>query len=177
MKFSSSPTPSPVAREFVQQALFHFEANTSRVETCLAQLSQAQVWQRPNAASNSIGNLVLHLCGNIGQYILASLAQQPDTREREAEFAAQGGYHKAELLAHLQDTSQQAVAVMRQATEEELLRVRTVQGFEMSGIGVILHAVEHYSYHVGQIAFWTKALLDRDLGFYAGLDLDQTGEE
>ena len=163
---------SPELQELRAQIILRLEENTPRVEKCLAELTEAEVWQRPNLASNSIGNLILHLCGNITQYAISSLGNLPDARNRDAEFAAMGGFSKAELLEKLRATVRQAVRTIRQASDAELLHVRSVQGFNMSGIGIIVHVCEHYSYHTGQIAFWTKLLKDKDLGFYAGLDLN-----
>lgn len=163
---------SPELQELRAQIILRLEENTPRIEKCLAELTEAEVWQRPNLASNSIGNLILHLCGNITQYAISSLGNLPDARNRDAEFAAMGGFSKAELLEKLRATVRQAVRTIRQASDAELLHVRTVQGFNMSGIGIIVHVCEHYSYHTGQIAFWTKLLKDKDLGFYAGLDLN-----
>lgn len=163
---------SPFAEEFIRQSVFRMEEFTPRVLQCLAELSEEEAWRRPNASSNSVGNLVLHLCGNITQYILSSLGEQTDARDRDAEFAVDGGWSRAALGDKLRDTVNEAVAVMRDCTEASLLRVRSVQGFSLSGIGIIVHVVEHYSYHTGQIAYWTKILKDKDLGFYADQDLN-----
>lgn len=148
------------------------EMNTPRIEKALAELTEEELWKRPNPQSNSMGNLLLHLCGNITQYVLSSLAMQPDHRERDAEFAAEGGFSKAELLEKLRQTVTQATQIIRTCSREEMLRVRQVQGFQMSGIAICVHVCEHYSYHTGQIAFWVKLLKNKDLGFYAGVDLN-----
>lgn len=163
--------PASEIQEIKQQIIFRMEENTPRIEKCLAELTEAEVWQRPNPASNSVGNLILHLCGNITQYAISSLGNKTDQRDRDAEFAAIEGFSKSELLDKLTSTVSQAVATIRSASREELLRVRAVQGFDLSGIGIIVHVCEHYSYHTGQIAFWTKILKNKDLGFYAGVDL------
>jgi uncharacterized damage-inducible protein DinB len=168
--------PSPEIEEFAAQIAHYLELNTPRVEKCLAELSESELWQRPNPQSNSVGNLVLHLCGNITQYVLSSLGGQPDYRVRDAEFAAEGGHSKSELLEKLYATVGQAATIIRSASGEEMLRVRTVQGFQMSGIAIAVHVCEHYSYHAGQIAFWTKLLKNKDLGFYAGLNLNAKNE-
>lgn len=167
---------SPEIQEIKAQIILRMEENTPRIEKCLTELSEEEVWQRPNAASNSVGNLILHLCGNITQYVIASLGKRPDARDRDAEFAAEGGFSKAELLEKLTWTVKEAVETIRRASREELLRERAVQGFQMSGIGIIVHVCEHYSYHTGQIAFWTKILKNKDLGFYAGMDLTVKNE-
>lgn len=163
---------TPEIQEFSAQIVRHMEMNTPRIEKALAELTETELWQRPNPHSNSAGNLLLHLCGNITQYILSSLAAQPDVRVRDAEFAADGGYTKAELLEKLRNTVEQATQVIRNASREMLLQERIVQGFQMSGIAIAIHVCEHYSYHTGQIAFWVKLLKDKDLGFYAGVNLN-----
>ncbi len=167
---------SPFSPELKHHAILRMEENTPRIEKCLNELTEAEVWQRPNASSNSMGNLILHLCGNITQYIISSLGGKPDLRLRDEEFAAQGGYTKQELVDKLKATVDAAIEVIKNASDEELLRVRPVQAYKFSGIGNVIHAVEHYSYHTGQIAFWTKLLKDKDLGFYAGVDLNKKGE-
>lgn len=168
---------SPEIAEFAEQIILRMEENTPRIEKCLNELSEDELWRRPNPASNSIGNLMLHLCGNITQYAIASLGNRPDQRDRDAEFAAEGGFSKTELMEKLARTVAEAVATIRAAGRDEMLRVRTVQGFRMSGIGIAVHVCEHYSYHSGQIAFWTKLLKNKDLGFYANLDLTVKNED
>ncbi len=161
-------------QEFKAQIILRMEENPPRIERCLAELSEAEIWQRPNPASNSVGNLILHLCGNIRQYAIASLGQAADQRQRDSEFAARDGYNKADLLEKLQNTVAKALETIRQTSDEEMMRVRSVQGFQMSGIGIAVHVCEHFSYHTGQIAFWVKLLKDKDLGFYGDLDLTVT---
>jgi len=162
--------------DFKTQSLHYLHLNTPRIEKCLALLSEVEVWQRPNAASNSVGNLILHLCGNIRQYIISGLGQQPDTRERDAEFAANEGFTKQELLQKLTDTVAEAATVIELADDNNLLNEWKVQGYTLTGIGIIIHVVEHYSYHTGQIAFWTKLLQDEDLAFYGDQDLNVRNE-
>ncbi|TDB66867.1 DinB family protein [Arundinibacter roseus] len=163
---------SPWITEFSKESIHRMQLNTPRIEACLGRLTEEEVWQRPNNASNSMGNLLLHLCGNIRQYIISGLGRQPDSRTRDAEFSATGGLLKQELLQRLKDTVQEAEEVIRSANETALLTTIQVQGYELTGIGIIIHVVEHYSYHTGQIAFWTKQLRNEDLGFYAGVNLN-----
>jgi uncharacterized damage-inducible protein DinB len=163
--------------EFRDQTIHFLELNPPRIANCLGRLSEAEVWRKPNSQTNSIANLILHLCGNIGQYVLASLGRRPDTRRRELEFSTTAGLTKAELLDRLESTVAQAVAVIRATPDAELLRQRPVQGFDYTGIGILIHVTEHFSYHTGQIAWYTKLLKDEDLGFYAGLNLEQRNED
>jgi len=161
-----------VSREFIEQSIHYIELNTPRIEKCLKSLTEEEVWHQPNESTNSIGTLILHLCGNITQYIISSIGGKADNRERDKEFATKGGFTKAELFQKLQDTIDTAVSVIKDCSENELLKVRTVQGFSLSGIGIIVHVTEHYSYHTGQIALITKLITNKDLGFYAGLNLN-----
>ncbi|XOV92357.1 MAG: DinB family protein [Bacteroidota bacterium] len=162
--------------EFKSQSIHQMELNLPRIKKCFNMLSEEEIWKRPNESSNSIGNLILHLCGNIHQYVISSLGNRPDIRERDLEFATQGGYQKDELFIKLTETVEEALGIILDVPEDELLRKRTVQGFNHSGIGIVIHVTEHFSYHTGQIAFWTKLLKDKDLGFYSALDLNKKNE-
>ena len=167
---------TPFAKEFVEQSVSHLNQNTPRIIKCLAQLSEEEVWHRPNENSNSIGNLILHLCGNIRQYAISSLGNVPDNRIRDLEFYTREGYSKSELIEKLTQTVDDAVMVINCSTKTNLLQPRLVQGFNLTGIGIIIHVTEHYSYHTGQIAYYTKMVKDRDLGFYANVNLNVKNE-
>lgn len=167
---------SNVSSELIEQAVFRLRENTPRIKKCLDQLTEEEIWKRPNESSNSVGNLILHLCGNITQYTISSLGGKPDNRERDKEFDTRGGYSKAELFEKLSKTVDQAVETLQNLDEEALLKMRNVQAYHYSGVANIIHVVEHYSYHTGQIAFWTKLLKNNDLGFYDGVDLNAKNE-
>jgi len=161
-----------LSKEFLQQSNYFLNLNLPRLEKCLNQLTEEEVWVKPNAETNSIGNLILHLCGNITQYIHHSLGHEKDERERDLEFSTEGGFSKKELLEKIKEVTKKAIHIIENCSEEELLRTRLVQGFSYTGIGIIIHVTEHYSYHIGQIAFWTKFMKEKDLGFYADHDLN-----
>ena len=148
--------------------------NLERIGRCLDELTEAQVWERPNTSSNSVGNQVLHLCGNITQWILTGLGSAPDFRHRDEEFAATGGLNKDQLLARLTGVIFESIAVIDGVEEEDVIRIRPVQAYQHDGIFILTHVVEHLSYHTGQIVFWTKALKDIDLNLYADDALDST---
>ncbi|WP_339652324.1 DinB family protein [uncultured Maribacter sp.] len=167
---------SQLIEELVKNALYRMDESTRMIKKSLSDISDEEVWQKPNSSLNSIANLMLHLCGNISQYIISSLGENEDKRNRDAEFSATGGLTKAELLKKLEDVVDTAKRVIFDATPNQLVRMRSVQGFTFSGVGIILHAVEHYSYHTGQIAFWVKQLKNTDLGFYDGVDLNVKNE-
>ena len=158
--------------EFINAAVQYFDENTAKLQACLDELEEADTWRRPNEHSNSVGNLLLHLSGNIRQWVISSLGNREDSRQRETEFAADGGYTKIELTEKLVSTIEEAKAIIKDITLPAILEKRKVQGYSYSGISIILHVTEHYSYHTGQIIFWTKLLKNKDLGFYAGVDLN-----
>ncbi len=163
--------------ELVKNALYRFDESTRMIEKSLAEITEDELWLKPNDNLNSIANLILHLCGNITQYVISSLGETEDVRNRDEEFSAVECFDKATLLAKLETTVDTAKRVVFDASQEQLLKIRSVQGFSFSGIGVIIHAVEHYSYHTGQIAFWVKQLKKKDLGFYDGLNLNTKNKE
>lgn len=159
-------------QEFIDQSIFRLEEALPRIVQCLNELTEAQIWQRPNDNSNSVGNLVMHLCGNVRQYIISNFGTQPDTRTRDVEFAMRDGYDRQQLIVKITDTIAESVKLIGGLSEADLMQVRSVQGFEQTGINSIIHVVEHFSYHTGQIAFWTKFLRDVDLKFYGDIDIN-----
>lgn len=144
-----------------------------RLRQCVAPLSVEQLWWRPNPNSNSIGNLILHMNGNLRQWLVASFNDEEDTRDRPAEFAAEGGMIAAELLSQMGDTLGRAVTVLERLTAHDLLLPYKIQGYEVCGLYAVYQAVEHFSLHYGQIIYITKSLTGRDLGFYK--ELNKTG--
>lgn len=145
-----------------------------RIEKCLAWLNTQQIWYRPNDQSNSIGNLLLHLNGNVRQWILNGLGGQPDFRHRDEEFTARELLTASQLIFPLQETMQQVVNVVDKLTPEDLVHKRPVQCYEETGVSILMHVAEHFSYHTGQIAYITKALEGKDLAFYDGQALNKT---
>ncbi len=167
-----------VAKEFIEQIIYRLDESTRMIDLSFEKLTEEDIWKRPNENSNSIGNLVLHLCGNITQYAISSLGMTEDKRNRDEEFSIKNGVTKLQLLNQLKETVEKAKDTLRKITVSELLREREVQGFKFSGIGIAIHVTEHYSYHTGQIAFWTKQLKNKQsLGFYDGIDLNIKNKE
>jgi uncharacterized damage-inducible protein DinB len=149
----------------------------SRIDTCLGGLSEEQVWARGGENENAIGNLVLHLCGNVRQWIVAGVGGHPDVRERDAEFAAHGGPGIPELCGRLRTTVADAVSVLDGAAPERLAERVVIQGYDVSVLEAICSVVEHFSMHTGQIIFATKRLTGADLGFYRHLRTAPAHEE
>ena len=145
----------------------------ARLRACVESLTDEQVWWRPNQASNSIGNLILHLNGNVRQWLVASFNRQDDLRDRPTEFAAENGLTASELLERLGATMSEAAAVLDRLTESDLVAPYQIQGYHVTGLEAVYQVVEHFGLHYGQIAYITKNLIGRDLGFYR--ELDKTG--
>lgn len=149
-----------------------YDESLPRILKCIDELSTDQIWWRPNESSNSIGNLVLHLCGNVSQWIYSGLGGYTDQRTRQAEFDARGNIGKAELSALLVATMEKIRPFISDLPHEQLLLKRPVQTFEETGLSILVHVTEHFSYHTGQIAYITKMLSDKSLGFYDGVSLE-----
>lgn len=141
-----------------------------RIETCVEMLTPEQLWMRNAANSNAVGNLLLHLNGNVRQWILHGVGGQADHRQRSAEFDAAGGLGAQELLARLRGTVEQAVALFRALPSERLLEHIRPQGYEGTVLTAIYHVVEHFTGHTFQIILLTKQFTGEDLGFYAHLN-------
>jgi uncharacterized damage-inducible protein DinB len=139
-----------------------------KIEQAVAPLSEEQLWWRGNDASNSIANLLAHLHGNLSQWVLEGLGGRPFERRRSAEFAARpepGAESKAELVGRLRTTVTLCCDTIRALSPEELARVRRIQKYELDGYHALFHAVEHMSYHAGQIVLLAK-LFGAQLDFY-----------
>ena len=144
-----------------------------RIDACVQILTAEQIWMRADANQNAVGNLLLHLNGNVRQWILHGVGGQADVRNRDAEFAAKDGAGAEELLARLRATVEETVALMRKLPAGRLMeRVRT-QGYDCSVLAAIYHVVEHFAGHTFQIIYATKLCTGEDLGFYAHLSGDR----
>jgi hypothetical protein len=141
----------------------------NRIETCVQKLTREQIWAKTSGKQNSVGNLLLHLNGNVRQWIMHAVAGQPDLRDRDSEFSAHDGPGAPELLARLQATVEEAIAVLYTLPFERLLERVRVQGYDQTVLAAIYHVVEHFAGHTFQIIYATKLLTDEDLGFYAHL--------
>jgi uncharacterized damage-inducible protein DinB len=142
-------------RVFLNYSIEKLQQYESRINACLDRLTYQQVWARNAEAQNAIGNLVLHLCGNIRQWLLSGVRGDPDTRERDAEFAARDGAQIAELKLRLHETVAEAVTLLRSLPAERLGAPLNKQGYNVTVLEGIYHVVEHFSHHAGQIIFAT----------------------
>jgi hypothetical protein len=144
-----------------------------RLRGCVEWLSDEQIWRRPNGASNSIGNLILHLNGNVRQWLVASFNQQEDTRNRPAEFSETGFIPASVLLETLSATMLEAAEVLALLTPGDMVASFEIQGYKVTGLEAIYQVVEHFGMHYGQILYIAKYMGGKDLGFYR--ELNETG--
>ena len=144
-----------------------------RLRSSVESLTDEQVWWRPNEASNSVGNLILHLDGNVRQWLVASFNKASDARDRPAEFKQRSAIPRPVLLEQLGRTMDEAAEVLGRITESELVAAYEIQGYTVTGLEAVYQVVEHFGMHYGQILYIAKMLEGKDLGFYR--ELDKTG--
>jgi uncharacterized damage-inducible protein DinB len=142
---------------------------SGRVQDCLGRLTEEQIWARGAENENAVGNLVLHLGGNIRQWIVAAVGGRPDIRQRDAEFSARGGLAATGLAEHLGGIVEEAARVIETLAPERLTERLTVQSYDVTVLEAIYHVVEHFSGHTGQIVYATKLLTGDDLGYHRHL--------
>jgi len=155
------------AEPFVRRSLSLLSDEYLRKLTrSVAVVSDADVWWRPNEASNSIGNLLLHLRGNVTQWILGGVGRRPFRRTRPEEFSARSGAPAEKLLSDLTETVREACEIIASQTDDSLLERRQIQGYDVSVLEAVYHVVEHFSMHTGQIILMAKARSGSDLALW-----------
>lgn len=145
-----------------QKRLRHYQ---SRILRCLDELSDQEIWWRPNEAANSAGNLALHLSGNVRQWIVSGLGGAADVRARDLEFSERGPVPRRALAARLRTAVNDACRVLKKLDAAALTRRYAIQGFHVTGLEAVCHVYEHFSHHAGQIIYITKMTRGKDLRF------------
>jgi uncharacterized damage-inducible protein DinB len=140
--------------------------HVAQIRRCVGLLNDDQLWYRPNESSNSVANLLLHLRGNIAQWIIGGLGGKPCERDRPAEFAARGSISRTQLLGPLEETAGAAYEVLQALPADGLCREYLIQDYRVSGLAAVIHVVEHLAFHTGQVVTMTKWLVDVDLSLY-----------
>lgn len=154
-------------QNFLERSRYYLaDEYPAKIRLAVRPLSDEIVWRRPNRESNSIANLLLHLSGNVRQWIVSGVGGREDTRFREGEFTATGGFTADELLDRLSTTISEADEVLAGLTDSELSRSAIIQGRETTLFGAIYHVVEHFSTHTGQIILLAKMYAPGSVKFY-----------
>ena len=159
-----------VAEEFIRVSRQELVQNLNRIEICLQELESDQLWRREHEIENSIGNLVLHLCGNVRQWIISGIGGVEDQRQRDLEFSTRDSLSRKELLRRLVDTLQEADQVLADLPAGCLMEKRHIQIYEVTILHAIYHVIDHFAGHTGQIIWITKHTTGEDLGIYRDLD-------
>jgi uncharacterized damage-inducible protein DinB len=152
---------------FLKTSSAKLELMTGYLKTCLGKLSDEQIWERHGAHENAVGNLVLHLCGNMRQWIMHGCGGATDVRVRDKEFSAGGGLTAAELIEHFDATVMEAREVIDSFSPTRLVDRTTPQGREVSVLEAIYQVVTHVHQHTGQIILLTKQMTGKDLDLTA----------
>lgn len=148
-----------VSTAYIDEAIHQLREGLGKIQHCLSQLDERQVWWRPHEAQNSIANLMLHLGGNLQQWIISGVGAVPDVRNRPREFAARGPIPQRDLLRDLTATVDAAIDVLDDHAAERLLETRRIQGFEKTTLSAIFDSVAHFRGHVQEIVSLTRQQL------------------
>jgi hypothetical protein len=159
-------TDQAVATAVIAETTNCLHSCVAKIKHCLGQLTDEQVWWRPRESMNSIGNLVLHLCGNVRQWFIARIGGAPDIRNRPREFSERQMIPKDELLRHVDEVVSGATAALTKMTADDLLKVQRIQGFMVAGLGAIFDSVPHFRGHTQEIIFLTRMQLGDGYKFH-----------
>lgn len=159
------PSPQDLTTATTNAAIRELDNAVNKITHCLDQLSEEQVWWRPTESMNSIANLILHLCGNVRQWIISGVGGAEDTRNRPQEFSERGPVPKDELLRRLNATVAEAKATLENVSAADLVQSSRIQGFDVTGIAAIFHSVSHFQGHTQEIIHMTRCQLGDEYRF------------
>jgi uncharacterized damage-inducible protein DinB len=156
-----------VEAEFIDRSRYYLGTEyPAKIHAAVEVLPADRVWWRPNEQANSVGNLLLHLSGNVRQWIVSGVGGQPDVRERNREFAARDGASATALLDGLDATLDEADAVLHALRPADLQARRAIQGRDTTVLEAVYHVVEHFAGHTGQIIWIAKLAAPGAIRFY-----------
>ena len=157
----------PVGQNFIDRARSLLtDEYRIKLRRTIESLPAEALWWRPNDHSNSVANLLLHLEGNVRQWIVAGVGGSPDTRNRASEFAAREGATKEELLARVEKTLDQADTVLARLNPNRLDERLEVQDRNITVLDAVYQVVQHFALHLGQIILVAKAEVPGAVKFY-----------
>ncbi|HMB95932.1 MAG TPA: DUF1572 family protein [Tepidisphaeraceae bacterium] len=154
-----------VSDAFLHAARGELSKSLHKITHCLNQLNDEQIWHRPAAEMNSIANILIHLCGNLRQWIICGVGGANDVRNRQAEFDDRSMRSKKDLLAEFSDVIRQCDAVLAKVDRKNLLEMRRIQGFDVQLLGAIFSTCGHLQGHVQEIIHITRMQKGTDYQF------------
>lgn len=155
--------------EFLRVARRGLEQHFAKIQKAVAKLDESQLWGRAHENENAVGNLLMHLAGNVRQWIICGLGGEEDRRDRDGEFAQREALPAKELLAKLRRTVEDADRVIAALTPEQLMERHNIQGYQVTGLYAVFHVVDHFGEHTGQIIWIAKNRSGDGLGFFKHL--------
>ncbi len=160
-----------LASRFIERSRHYLAVEyPAKISLAVRAMPADRLWWRPYPSANSAGNLLLHLSGNVRQWIVSGIGQAPDVRHRDAEFSAVDGADVETLLRGLNAACHDADAVLATLTADSLTESRTIQGRETSVFAAVYHVVEHFSGHTGQLILLAKMFTPNAVRFYDDAD-------
>jgi len=154
-------------KAFIRRSRYYLKEDyLPKIQLAVEGFTNEDLWWRPNESSNSVGNLLLHLAGNVRQWVVSGIGQTEDRRRRDEEFGSRDGATAGELVSRLEEALLEADGVLATLRPESLLERRVIQGMEVSVLDALYHVVEHFSTHTGQILYVAKLRRGEDLGFW-----------
>ncbi|MBL1280244.1 MAG: DUF1572 family protein [Fluviicola sp.] len=149
-----------------------FDESYQRIYKCLTLINEEQLWDSPNEKIPSIGNLILHLCGNARQWVLSGLRDLPDNRNRDDEFLPHRELKKENLILLMENLKGELLKQMPLLSGQVFQEKKIIQGFEVTGYSAISHVIEHFSYHTGQITLLAKLYSEKETDYYSESNLN-----
>jgi protein tyrosine phosphatase (PTP) superfamily phosphohydrolase (DUF442 family)/uncharacterized damage-inducible protein DinB len=160
----STSTPASV---FLERSRYFLGTEyLTKLRRAIEALPADKTWWRADEQSNSVGNLLLHLNGNVRQWIVRGVGRSDGSRDRAGEFSARNGPLAAPLMADLERTLGEVDGILASLTPDNLLESRSIQGRDLTVLEAIYHVVEHFSFHLGQIVLLVKLHAPGAIAFY-----------
>ena len=153
-------------KHFLESSLRRMETSRVTILHCLDQLDHQQIWWRPFEEQNSVGNLILHLCGNIRQWIISGVGRLEDKRNRPAEFAERTELTKAELIRRFEETLKEARVTLEKTAPDSLTDSLKVQGFDETVLSTIYECLAHLQGHTQEIIYITRLKLGNNYRYF-----------
>lgn len=169
----SGDMTTDLAFAFLERSRYYLGVEyPAKIRAAVRTIPDERLWWRPNDGANSAGNLLLHLAGNVRQWVASGVGGAPDKRQRDTEFAATelSGLSRDELLNAMDRACEEAVAVLEQLSASDLAEARIIQGRETTVFAAVYHVVEHFSGHAGQLILIAKWLTPASVRFYDDRD-------